>query len=170
MKFFVNKYGARSMTSSAAVHQQNGHRPSLLGSAVSSLLSMSCKSTSAVVAEMRNHSQSDSDSDAPSPRRAGSRRTSLDNSVSMTSDNVGHGGNDNNNNDADQAETECKTECKTEEDSAAAKQTSTSNKKKRLSMKTLELAINFCQMYVSELEHCDLDVHEQVVCLLIVCT
>ena len=35
-------------------------------------------------------------------------------------------------------------------------------KNKRLSVKTLELAIDCCQRYINDLEHADLDVHDQV--------
>jgi len=67
MKFFVAKYGRRY--TDAAPPQNSAHRLSLLGNA-SSLLSISCKSTSAVVAEMLNTSlpSTDSDSDSASPR------------------------------------------------------------------------------------------------------
>jgi len=67
MKFFVAKYGRRC--TDTAPPQNNAHRLSLLDNA-SSLLSISCKSTSAVVAEMLNTSlpSTDSDSDSSSPR------------------------------------------------------------------------------------------------------
>ena len=38
-------------------------------------------------------------------------------------------------------------------------------KNKRLSVKTLELAVDCCQRYINDLEHADLDVHDQVLLL-----
>jgi len=152
MKYFVSKYGRRFVDTAAQQNNSNNHL-SMIGNP-SSLLSISCKSTSAVVAEMRNSSlpTSDSDSDSGSPKENASRRPSID-----ENDNVAENMNHNSNSE----ETE---ESKPDEDSTeryyATRSSATKNK--RLSVKTLELAIDYCQKYISDLEHSDLDIHDQV--------
>jgi len=156
MKYFVTKYGRKYVETTA--QQNNGHRLSVIGNP-SSLLTMSCKSTSAVVAEMRNSSlpSTDSDSECGSPKQNASRRSSVDKSVNVA-ENTNHCSNGEETPDS-----------KPDEDSAAkyyATRSSTTKNKRLLSVKTLQLAIDCCQKYINDLEHGDLDVHDQV-CLLI---
>ena len=154
MKFFVTKYGRRIVET--VPQQNNGHRLSVIGNP-SSLLTMSCKSTSAVVAEMLNSSlpSTDSDSETGSPKQNASRRSSVNKSVNVA-ENINHCNNNEETPDS-----------KPDEDSAAKYYAtrSSATKNKRLSVKTLQLAIDCCQKYINDLEHSDLDVHDQV-CLL----
>jgi len=157
MKFFVTKYGRR-YTDTAAVPSSD-HRPSLLGNA-SSLLSISCKSTSAVVAEILHSSlpSTDSDSSNASPKQNVSRRTSVDENGNVSPNAI----------DSSNVES-ATTESQPNNDNADkyyATRSSTA-KNKRLSVKTLELAIDCCQKFISDLEHTDLDVHDQVTYLLV---
>ena len=155
MKFFVRKYGRRCTEASSA--PSNEHRSSLLGNA-SSLLSISCKSTSAVVAEILHTSPAatDSESGTESPSENVSRRSSVDDSGNVSQ-------NANQNSNADETG-----ELKPDENSSAKYYAARSSaaKNKRLSVKTLELAIDCCKKYISDLEHSDLDIHDQVTPLL----
>jgi len=160
MKFFVAKYGRRYRD--IVTMPSNERRLSVFGNA-SSLLTMSCKSTSAVVAEMLNSSlpSTDSDSSNESPKQNVSRRQSLDENGN-TSPNTNYDSN------VEPATTESQP-VDNSADKYYATRSSTA-KNKRLSVKTLELAIDCCQQFINNLEHADLDVHEQVIYLLIVST
>jgi len=156
MKYFVAKYGRR-YTDTAAM-SSNEHRLSVLGNA-SSLLSISCKSTSAVVAEMLNSSlpATDSDASSESPKQNVSRRPSLD-------ENDNESPNTNHSSNIESTTTESQPNSNSADKYYAMRSIST--KTKRLSVKTLELAIDCCQRFVNDLEHADLDVHDQVTYLL----
>jgi len=155
MKFFVAKYGRRYIDIVAM--RGSERRLSVLGNA-SSLLSISSKSTSAVVAEMLNSSlpATDSDSSNESPKQNVSRRTSLDENGNMSS-------NTNRNSSTEPATTESQLDIDSADKYYATKSSTVKNK--RLSVKTLELAIDYCQKFISDLNHTDLDVHDQVIYL-----
>ena len=162
MKFFVAKYGRRyTCVDTAAVSNNNERRLSVLGN-TSSLLSISCKSTSAVVAEILNSSlpATDSDSSNGTPEQNVSRRSSVDENGNATP-------NANCSSNIESATTESQPN-NDGADKYYATRSSTA-KSKRLSVKTLELAIDCCQKFISDLEHTDLDVHDQVTYLLTYC-
>ena len=152
MKFFVAKYGRRYIDT--VVPQSNAHRLSVFGDS-SSLLSGSCKSTSAVIAEVLNSSVPESDSDSGSTLENVSRRPSVDEN---TTENTNH----NSNIDINSQET---AEPTPENDNTAKYYATKSSaaKTKRLSVKTLEVAIDCCQKYINDIEHGDLDAHDQVI-------
>jgi len=152
MKYFVAKYGQRYIDT-AAQQNSGGHRLSVIGCNPSSLLSMPCKSTSIVFAEILHSSAPSSDSDSRSP--SVSRRPSVD-----ENDNVAE--NKNHSSNSQEMTTD---DSKPLPEVSAEKYYATRSSKgknKRLSVKTLELAITCCQRYISDLDHGDLDVHEQV--------
>ena len=165
MKYFVAKYGRRYLDTLAAAQQNigggGGHRLSLIGGAnPSSLLSMSCKSTSAVFAEILNTSapSSDSDSDSATPKNTSRRPSADENWNDVAADNVNHNSNS-------QETTDESKPPASDDDNVADKYYATRSSKtknKRLSVKTLELAIDCCQKYISDLDHTDLDIHDQV--------
>jgi len=162
MKFFVVKYGRRyTCMDTAAVPNNNERHLSVLGN-TSSLLSISCKSTSAVVAEILNSSlpATDSDSSNGTPEQNVSRRSSVDENGNATP-------NANCSSSIESATTELQPN-NDGADKYYATRSSTA-KSKRLSVKTLELAIDCCQKFISDLEHTDLDVHDQVTYLLTYC-
>ena len=98
-----------------------------------------------------------SDSGEASPLANASRRPSVVENGDL-SDNTNH------NSNGEMAAVETKSE---EDNSAKYYATrSSAAKQKRLSVKTVELAIDCCQKYINDLEHGDLDINDQVIYLL----
>lgn len=146
MKFFVAKYGRRYIDSTP---QTNNAQPSSLLANPSSLLSISCKSTSAVLLNSPVPA-TDSDSDSGPP---------TDTQLVDENDNVSANTNHNSNMSSDVT-----VDAQLDSESSVKYYTtrSSTTKNRRLSVKTLELAIDHCQKFISDFEHCDLDAHEQV--------